>query len=78
MMMASSPTSTSAPIALQAFRVAFVSADSSALDTLDVPSAMEARKNALWVWLLDGGGDIVPLRVPPLKAIAVTVRTSSR
>ena len=67
----------SAPMALHAARVALVSADSRALDTLDVPSAMDARKNARWVWLLDGGGETLPSSLPPLKAIEVIPRTSS-
>ena len=66
-----------APIALQAASVALVSADMRALDTWDAPSAIDARKNALWVWLLDGGGDVFPFRSPPLNAIEVIPRTSS-
>ena len=66
-----------APMALHAARVALVSADSRALDTLEVPSAIDARKNARWVWLLDGGGETLPSSLPPLKAIEVIPRTSS-
>ena len=68
---------TFAPIATHAARVALASADMSALETRDVPSAMDARKNALCVWLLDGGGEVLPSSLPPLNAIEVIRRTSS-
>ena len=77
MTMTSPSSVTSAPMALHAASVALVSADMSAFDTLDVPFAMEARKNALWVWLLDGGGETVPSSLPPWKAMDVILRTSS-
>ena len=69
--------STSAPMALHAARVALVSADIRALETTDLPLAMDARKNALWVWLLDGGGETVPSSLPPWNAMDVILRTSS-
>ena len=54
-----------------------VSDDRSACVTTDSPFAMEARKNALWVWLLDGGGSTFPFISPLLNLMDVIVRTSS-
>jgi hypothetical protein len=55
----------SAPIALQAFKVSLVSADIRGLKITDLPLAIAARRNALCVWLLEGGGDTTPLIEPP-------------
>lgn len=71
------PTSMLAPMALQAAMVAIVSAESRQSSTLDLPAAMAARKIALWVWLLEGGGETAPFTSPPLNMICVIVRTSS-
>ena len=60
-----------------AFSVALVSDESSECVTTDSPFAMEARKNALWVWLFDGGGSTFPFISPLLNLIDVIVRTSS-
>jgi hypothetical protein len=65
-----------APIALQALMVDMMSSDISALSILERPSAMDASMNALWLWLLDGGGVIVPDILPPWKDMEVIVRTS--
>ena len=74
---ASCPSSdTDAPIALQASMVASVSADSRQFESSERPSAIEARNTARCVWLLDGGGDILPDISPPRNAMLVIRRTS--
>ena len=63
-------------IALQASMVASVSADSRQFVSCERPSAIEARNTARCVWLLDGGGDILPDISPPRNAMLVIRRTS--
>ena len=76
-MVALAPSSdTDAPIALHASIVVSVSADRRQLSMTDLPFAMEARKSALWVWLLDGGGEMSPAMLPPWNCMVVIVRTS--
>ena len=76
-MVAVSPSmDTDAPMALQASMVARVSADSRQLSTTDRPSAMEARKRALCVWLLEGGGETSPSMSPP-RNVMVVIRIAS-
>jgi hypothetical protein len=56
---------TSAPIAAAAFSVDFVSWEFNALDIMHFFDDNADRKNALCVWLFDGGGVMTPLTDEP-------------
>jgi hypothetical protein len=60
---------TSAPMLSMALRVALVSWEFSQLVIQHLSSESAERKNALCVWLFDGGGVIMPFTEPPENLI---------